>query len=130
MKWKGGQGSQVTQPPRELWLTHDTDGTAMLLIIIHSKTVIITKLAAKAPDMACRVLQSLQRQGVMQACSHPRLDTLLTSAKSSSVYAGFDPTASSLHVGNLAVMVCLAKLQSFGFRPLWLVRAAFCLLRC
>src|SRR4051812_35992769 len=33
-------------------------------------------------------------------------------------YIGFDPTASSLHVGNLLVLMGLARLQRFGHSPI------------
>jgi len=33
-------------------------------------------------------------------------------------YIGFDPTASSLHVGNLLVLMALARLQRFGHSPI------------
>ena len=36
-------------------------------------------------------------------------------------YIGFDPTASSLHVGNLMTLMALARLQRFGHRPIALV---------
>lgn len=37
------------------------------------------------------------------------------------VYVGFDPTAPSLHVGSLLPVLCLARLQRFGHRPIALV---------
>ena len=36
-------------------------------------------------------------------------------------YVGFDPTASSLHVGSLLPVLALARLQRFGHRPIALV---------
>src|SRR5438270_12888602 len=36
-------------------------------------------------------------------------------------YIGFDPTASSLHVGSLLTMMGLARLQRFGHSPIALV---------
>src|SRR5437773_1265319 len=36
-------------------------------------------------------------------------------------YIGFDPTASSLHVGSLLMMVTLARLQRFGHAPIAIV---------
>jgi tyrosyl-tRNA synthetase len=43
-------------------------------------------------------------------------------AKSSvTAYAGFDPTASSLHVGSLLPVLALARLQRFGHRPVAIV---------
>ena len=41
------------------------------------------------------------------------------------VYCGFDPTADSLHVGNLLQMCALRALQGIGFRPIVLVRCPF-----
>jgi tyrosyl-tRNA synthetase len=38
-----------------------------------------------------------------------------------SAYSGFDPTASSLHVGSLMPMMTLARLQRFGHSPIALV---------
>jgi tyrosyl-tRNA synthetase len=35
-----------------------------------------------------------------------------------SVYNGFDPTADSLHIGNLVAMMGLARLQRFGHTPI------------
>ena len=36
-------------------------------------------------------------------------------------YIGFDPTAASLHVGNLVPIMALARLQRFGHGPIALV---------
>src|ERR671911_1427616 len=36
-------------------------------------------------------------------------------------YIGFDPTASSLHVGSLLTMMGLARLQRFGHSPIAIV---------
>src|SRR5438093_1492126 len=36
-------------------------------------------------------------------------------------YIGFDPTASSLHVGNLMTLMALARLQRFGHVPIAIV---------
>jgi tyrosyl-tRNA synthetase len=40
------------------------------------------------------------------------------------VYAGFDPTADSLHLGHLLPVLCLARLQRSGHRPISLVGGA------
>src|SRR6187397_951934 len=39
-------------------------------------------------------------------------------------YIGFDPTASSLHVGSLLTVMCLARLQRCGHTPIALVGGA------
>ncbi|MEZ4368762.1 MAG: tyrosine--tRNA ligase [Kofleriaceae bacterium] len=41
-----------------------------------------------------------------------------------SAYAGYDPTASSLHVGNLVPTILLARLQRAGHRPIAVVGGA------
>ena len=45
----------------------------------------------------------------------------LLSTQSITVYAGFDPTASSLHVGHLLPLMGLARLQRFGHTPIAIV---------
>src|SRR5467141_1095820 len=41
--------------------------------------------------------------------------------ESVTAYIGFDPTASSLHVGNLLPVMALARLQRFGHAPIAIV---------
>src|SRR5467141_312831 len=41
--------------------------------------------------------------------------------ESVTAYIGFDPTASSLHVGNLLPVMALARLQRFGHSPIAIV---------
>ena len=45
----------------------------------------------------------------------------LLSVQSVTVYAGFDPTASSLHVGHLLPLMGLARMQRFGHTPIAIV---------
>ena len=49
--------------------------------------------------------------GVAHALAHTRV----------TAYIGFDPTASSLHVGNLLQIMMLARLQRFGHLPIAIV---------
>ena len=41
--------------------------------------------------------------------------------ESTTAYIGFDPTASSLHVGNLLTLIGLARLQRHGHSPIAIV---------
>ena len=41
--------------------------------------------------------------------------------ESITLYAGFDPTADSLHLGHLFPVLCLSRLQKMGHRPVSLV---------
>jgi tyrosyl-tRNA synthetase len=45
----------------------------------------------------------------------------ILSKETVTAYIGFDPTASSLHAGNLMTVMGLARLQRFGHRPIALV---------
>lgn len=41
-----------------------------------------------------------------------------------SVYVGFDPTAESIHLGNLISLIALDRFRSFGYRPIVLFGGA------
>lgn len=45
----------------------------------------------------------------------------LLKSQSQAIYAGFDPTADSLHIGNLLVLVGLLHCQRAGHQPIALV---------
>ena len=44
--------------------------------------------------------------------------------RAATVYAGFDPTADSLHVGHLMALMILRRFQQAGHRPIALVGGA------
>uniref|UniRef100_A0A182R226 Tyrosine--tRNA ligase n=1 Tax=Anopheles funestus TaxID=62324 RepID=A0A182R226_ANOFN len=62
-------------------------------------------------------------QDVFPAETIDKARTMLGS-KSQTVYAGFDPTANSLHVGNLLVLIGLLHTQRAGHQPIALVGGA------
>ncbi|MCO5187638.1 MAG: tyrosine--tRNA ligase [Anaerolineae bacterium] len=53
-----------------------------------------------------------------QIFDHTEEIKTLLAAEKVTVYNGFDPTADSLHVGNLVPMMQLARLQRFGHTPI------------
>lgn len=63
-------------------------------------------------------------------CAHPQSEQLSPEHRSStrpqplSVYAGFDPTARSLHVGHLVPLLGLRRAQDAGLRPIVLFGGA------
>ncbi len=70
--------------------------------------------------MATHVLDVLQERGfVEQMTDEPGARDLL--ARPATCYIGFDPTASSFHVGSLVPIMALAHLQRAGHRPIALV---------
>src|SRR5262245_59880329 len=69
------------------------------------------------------IFQTLQERGFIAQCSDEALPELL-SEKPVTVYAGFDPTADSLHLGHLVPVMGLAHFQRAGHRPLMIVGGA------
>jgi tyrosyl-tRNA synthetase len=68
-------------------------------------------------------VESLLDELTWRGLLHQHTDGLADALKATSVsaYAGFDPTAASLHVGSLVPVMGLAHLQRFGHRPIVLV---------
>jgi tyrosyl-tRNA synthetase len=62
-------------------------------------------------ELQWRGLVSDATEGVRDALTHERV----------TAYIGFDPTASSLHVGSLLTVMGLARLQRFGHTPIAIV---------
>ncbi|XP_030388458.1 tyrosine--tRNA ligase, mitochondrial [Scaptodrosophila lebanonensis] len=62
-------------------------------------------------------------QNIFPDTAGSRMETLFTSGPQS-IYAGFDPTADSLHVGNLLVIMGLLHCQRAGHNPIALVGGA------
>ena len=70
------------------------------------------------------ILKELDARGMLVQRSHKHeFDEHLASA-SRTVYCGFDPTAPSLHVGNLVPLMTLGRFQQCGHRPIVLVGGA------
>jgi tyrosyl-tRNA synthetase len=65
-------------------------------------------------------LEELRWRGFLEAATSDDLDAFLTEARRT-IYVGFDPTADSLHLGNLIPVMGLAHAQRHGHRPLVLV---------
>ena len=78
----------------------------------------------KTPDARTAVLDDLQWRRMI--ADHTDLDVLRASMAAGPVtfYGGFDPTASSLHFGNLVLLVTMRRLQEAGHRPIGLVGGA------
>lgn len=70
-------------------------------------------------------LQDLQTKGLLfQATDLEALDELFANKEPVVAYIGFDPTASSLHVGNLSQIMTLRLLQQHGHKPIVLIGGA------
>jgi tyrosyl-tRNA synthetase len=76
------------------------------------------------PDARTAVLDDLEWRRMI--ADHTDLDALRASMANGplSYYGGFDPTAPSLHFGNLVLLVTMRRLQLAGHRPIGLVGGA------
>jgi tyrosyl-tRNA synthetase len=63
----------------------------------------------------------LQERGLVYQCSNEEGLRRALAAGPLTVYAGFDPTANSLHIGHLVPVMALAHLQRAGHRPIAVV---------
>jgi tyrosyl-tRNA synthetase len=69
------------------------------------------------------IIKELESRGlVSQMTSGDELRTVL--AQSRTLYSGFDPTAESLHIGNLVPLLALRRFQLAGHKPIALVGGA------
>jgi tyrosyl-tRNA synthetase len=67
---------------------------------------------------ADELLDDLRWRGLMnQVAAEERLTELLA-AGGATVYCGFDPSGPSLHIGHLVPLLCLARFQRYGHRPI------------
>ena len=69
------------------------------------------------------ILKDLAWRDRVEQLTHPELDELLDKEQLT-LYAGFDPTADSLHIGNLVPMMGLAFFLRHGHSPMALVGGA------
>jgi len=69
------------------------------------------------------VITELTARGLVHQQTSPKLAEIFAEGKKG-VYAGFDPTADSLHVGNLVTLMALLHFQRAGHRPIALVGGA------
>lgn len=67
------------------------------------------------------VLEELKGRGFVEDTTHGEELADYLSKEGATCYIGFDPTASSLHVGSLVPIMALAHMQRHGHRPIALV---------
>ncbi|MCX7805241.1 MAG: tyrosine--tRNA ligase [Planctomycetota bacterium] len=64
------------------------------------------------------ILPELESRGLIEDCTDRDALGKLLASKRVTVYVGFDPTADSLHVGNLVPLLGLVRFQRAGHRPI------------
>src|SRR5215470_5238055 len=64
------------------------------------------------------ILDELQWRGLLADCTDPQALATRIAQGPITLYAGFDPTADSLHVGNLVPLFALRRFQMDGHHPI------------
>jgi tyrosyl-tRNA synthetase len=67
------------------------------------------------------VIDELRERGFVEQTTHDQELYDYIDQGNITCYIGFDPTASSLHIGNLVPIMSLAHMQRYGHRPIALV---------
>lgn len=83
--------------------------------------------AAAAGDTlppSMNIIDELEWRGLFADCTDRAALTERLAKGSIALYCGFDPTADSLHVGNLVPLLALRRFQMFGHRPIVLAGGA------
>ncbi|KAI8615610.1 hypothetical protein BC830DRAFT_1241722 [Chytriomyces sp. MP71] len=90
---------------------------------LHSSTSSLRAPVAAGARCADPITSALEWRGLVAAVTRPEMQAHL-SLRPTGVYAGFDPTARSLHVGNLLTIVALIHFAAAGHAPVALVGGA------
>lgn len=69
------------------------------------------------------LFEELTKRGIIDAISHEILQDKLNQ-ESMAFYAGFDPTAKSIQIGNLFIVMTMKRMQLAGHRPFILIGGA------
>src|SRR5712664_1053345 len=64
------------------------------------------------------ILEELEWRGLIADCTDKAALNEKTSSSPITLYCGFDPTADSLHVGNLVPLLGLRRFQLLGHHPI------------
>eukprot|EP00250_Pteridium_aquilinum_P031407 c43565_g1_i1 orf=354-2015(-) len=82
--------------------------------------------SARSPAIARNVIEVLEERGLIESITHDDIRSACSTPSSApvKVYCGFDPTAESLHLGNLLGLIVLSWFQRCGHIPVALLGGA------
>jgi tyrosyl-tRNA synthetase len=104
--------------PRRTWGWRAAGGSTFILVSFA---------ASPEPDplvMGVTVLDDLLARGLVAQVSDAEGLSAHLAGGSRTLYAGFDPTAESLHIGSLVPLLTLRRFQLHGHRPILLLGGA------
>jgi tyrosyl-tRNA synthetase len=82
----------------------------------------LRRASKKAFSFPCEspILAHFKQRRILEQSSSPNI----AAGAGESVYAGFDPTGSKLHLGNLLQVISLVRASTYGYKPIFLVGGA------
>ena len=83
-----------------------------------------TSCSWKVKQVTNQLLDELKARGLLAQVSDEEGLAAHLAGASRTVYCGFDPTADSLHIGNLVPLLTLRRFQEHGHRPILLLGGA------
>ncbi|KAF9597595.1 hypothetical protein IFM89_019963 [Coptis chinensis] len=90
-----------------------------------TQTQLETENQEKGIDKKQNVVDMLEERGLLESVTSENLRSVCTgSSKPLKVYCGFDPTAESLHLGNLLGLIVLSWFQRCGHKAVALIGGA------
>ncbi len=111
----------------ECWITRDTLRKGCDIFSSLGGSVLSEEVPALRAEVRCwramKLSEDLRWRGLIHQTTSPELDAQLD-AGGLTFYWGCDPTADSLHVGNLLGGVTIRRLQHGGHRPIVLAGGA------
>ncbi|KAK9820078.1 hypothetical protein WJX72_005856 [[Myrmecia] bisecta] len=90
---------------------------------VRAASTVAEPVAAAKATSRPSVVQVLRERGLIQDVTNDTLEAV-ASKEALSVYCGFDPTAESLHLGNLLGIIVLSWFQRCGHQPVALLGGA------
>lgn len=80
--------------------------------------------AEQVSEVSNKLIEELKARGLLAQVSDEEGLSAHLETGSRTVYCGFDPTADSLHIGNLVPLLTLRRFQEHGHRPILLLGGA------
>jgi hypothetical protein len=91
----------------------------------RTKTCYFSTTVIQQSNTIETTIKELRSRGLVKDVTNLNLGKILQNEKNVSAYVGYDPTAESLHVGNLLSLITLTHFKNAGIRPIALVPLSF-----
>lgn len=121
----------MSKPHDEIWYRHFTKMVPRVGLIPRApisrryvQKVLRSAYSSLNKDVDAPLVSHLMERGLLANVTSPNLEEELKAGKKIKLYLGADPTASSLHVGNMVPLMVLLHFYVRGHNPIALVGGA------